>query len=189
MRIIGRAGVGVDNINVTEATKYGIMVMNTPGGNTVSTAQLAMSLLCSMARKVPAANISVKEGKWDRKNFTGVELSGKTLGIIGCGRIGQVVANCANAIGMNVIGFDPISSAEILSESGIHKVDLDDVFLKSDFITLHTPLTPETANLINDSSLNKCKKGVHIINCARGGIVDEAALLRGKFPNFKLLFF
>ena len=178
MRIVGRAGVGVDNINIAEATKHGVMVMNTPGGNTVSTAQLAMSLLCAMARKVPAANMSVKEGKWDRKSFTGVELSGKTIGIVGCGRIGQVVANCANAIGMNVIGFDPITPAETLLEAGIAKASIDEIFAKSDFITLHTPLTSETENLINDTNIAKCKTGVHIVNCARGGIVDEAALLR-----------
>ena len=178
MRIIGRAGVGVDNINVGEATKHGIMVMNTPGGNTISTAQLALSLLSSMAIKLPAANMSIKEGKWDRKSFTGVELHGKTLGIVGCGRIGQVVAGCAKAMGMNIIGFDPVTPADILLESGITKVDIDDIFQKSDFITLHTPLTAETKNLINDANIAKCKTGVHIVNCARGGIVDEDALLR-----------
>lgn len=178
MRVVGRAGVGVDNINVAEATKAGVMVMNTPGGNTISTAQLAVSLLCSMARKVPAANMSVKTGKWDRKSFTGVELNGKTIGIVGCGRIGQVVASCAKTMGMSVIGFDPIASAEDLNEVGIEKVSMESIFKKSDFITLHTPLTPDTANLINDTTIGMCKHGVHIVNCARGGIVDEAALLR-----------
>jgi len=179
LRIIGRAGVGVDNINVPEATKHGVMVMNTPGGNTVSTAQLALSLLCSLARHVPQADMSVKEGKWEKKPFMGVELSGKTLGIIGCGRIGQVVANSAQIMGMNVIGYDPVMSSDTLKELGIAPVDkTDDIWKHSDFITLHTPLTPETNNLLNDETFAKCKTGVRIINCARGGIVDEAALLR-----------
>eukprot|EP00607_Mallomonas_marina_P007374 CAMPEP_0182421296 /NCGR_PEP_ID=MMETSP1167-20130531/6624_1 /TAXON_ID=2988 /ORGANISM="Mallomonas Sp, Strain CCMP3275" /LENGTH=482 /DNA_ID=CAMNT_0024598285 /DNA_START=303 /DNA_END=1751 /DNA_ORIENTATION=- len=179
MRVIGRAGVGVDNINVPEATKHGIMVMNTPGGNTVSTAQLALSLLCSMARKLPAADMSVKAGKWDRKSFMGVEMSGKTIGIVGCGRIGQVVASCANTMGMHVIGYDPIMAADELAELGIKKVDLSGIWSGSDFITLHTPLTPETTNLLNDTTIASCKDGVMIVNCARGGIVDESALLRG----------
>eukprot|EP01041_Mallomonas_annulata_P002832 gene2832-5566_t len=178
MRVIGRAGVGVDNINVPEATKHGIMVMNTPGGNTVSTAQLALSLLCSMARQVPAADMSVKKGQWDRKTFNGVELNGKVLGVVGCGRIGQVVASCAKTIGMQVIGYDPIMPADELAELGITKVDLEGIWAKSDFITVHTPLTPETTNLLNDATIDKCKTGVRIVNCARGGIVDEAALLR-----------
>eukprot|EP01038_Epipyxis_sp_PR26KG_P013374 gene13374-17934_t len=179
MRVIGRAGVGVDNIDVKAATKHGIMVMNTPGGNTVSTAQLAMSLLANLARHIPAADSSVKSGKWDRKSFTGVELNGKTLGIIGCGRIGQVVASNAKTLGMNVIGYDPVMNAEAFNDAGLTKVDIEDIWRKSDFITVHTPLTPETANLINDTTISKCRKGVRIVNCARGGIVDEAALLRG----------
>ena len=128
LRIVGRAGVGVDNIDVQDATRQGIMVMNTPNGNTVSTAQLAISLLVSMARKVPAANISIKEGNWDRKSFTGVEINDKVIGIIGCGRIGQVVAECAGSLGMKVIGFDPIASSESMAEMGIKKVNLDDIF-------------------------------------------------------------
>jgi D-3-phosphoglycerate dehydrogenase len=178
LRVVGRAGVGVDNINVAEATKYGVMVMNTPGGNTVSTAQLAMSLLCNLARKLPAADMSVKEGKWDKKALMGVEMGGKTLGIIGCGRIGQVVASCAKTMGMEVIGFDPVMSADAMAEAGIACVELEDIWRRSDFITLHTPLTPQTANIVSDESIRKCKDGVRIINCARGGIVDEAALLR-----------
>lgn len=179
MKIIGRAGVGYDNINVAEATKCGVMVMNTPGGNTVSTAQLTVSLLCALARKIPAADMTIKEGKWDRKSFMGVELHSKTLGIIGCGRIGQVVASCAKSMGMNVIGYDPVMSLEGFADAGIKRADLDTIWAKSDFITVHTPLTPETANIVNDASLAKCKKGVQLINCARGGIIDEAALLRG----------
>lgn len=178
MRVIGRAGVGVDNINVAEATKAGIMVMNTPGGNTVSTAQLALSLLSALARNIPAADMSIKAGKWDRKSFTGVELNGKTLGVIGCGRIGTLVAQTATTMGMKVLGYDPISSADKLREAGLVAATLDEIYAKSDFITVHTPLTPETSNLLDDAAFSKCKRGVRIINCARGGIVDEAALLR-----------
>jgi D-3-phosphoglycerate dehydrogenase len=179
LRIVGRAGVGVDNINVKEATKYGIMVMNTPEGNTVSTAQLTLSLLCSLARHIPAANMSVKAGKWDRKSYMGVEIAGKTLGIIGCGRIGQVVASSAKTMDMQVIGYDPVMSREQMEAAGIAAAPLDKIWQDSDFITVHTPLTPETANIINDETLAKCRAGVRIVNCARGGIVDEAALLRG----------
>lgn len=178
MRIVGRAGVGVDNIDVAAATKQGIMVMNTPGGNTVSTAQLAMSLLTSLARHLPAADMSVKQGKWDRKSFTGVEITGKVLGVVGCGRIGQVVAASAANMGMQVIGYDPIMSASDFKEAGIKKVELAEIWAKSDFITLHTPLTAETKNLLNDTTLAKCKPGVRLVNCARGGIIDEDALLR-----------
>lgn len=154
------------------------MVMNTPDGNTVSTAQLAMSLLCNMARKIPAANMSVKQGKWIPKNFQGSELQGKTIGIIGCGRIGQVVARLSQSMGMKVIGYDPVMTQETLSELKIEKSSLENLFKNSDFITIHTPMTAETKNLLNDSTLAACKKGVGIVNCARGGIIDEDALLR-----------
>lgn len=177
MRVIGRAGVGVDNINIPEATKYGIMVMNTPGGNTVSTAQLAMSLLCNLARKLPQADMLVKAGKWEKKALMGVEMGGKTLGIVGCGRIGQVVASCASSLGMKVIGFDPVMTPEQMAEANIARVDLEDIWKQSDFITVHTPLTPQTQNLIGDETIAKCKTGVRIINCARGGIVDGKTTL------------
>lgn len=153
--------------------------MNTPGGNTVSTAQLAMSLLLSLARNVAAADLSIKQGKWDRKSYTGVELAGKTLGIVGFGRIGQTVAQSALSMGMNVVGYDPIMPSSAFNDAKIQKVDLDDIWKKSDFITFHTPLTSETSNLLDDKTISKCKKGVRVINCARGGIVDEGALLRG----------
>lgn len=179
MRVVGRAGVGIDNIDVTEATKHGVLVMNTPDGNTVSTAQLTMSLLCNLARHIPAANMSIKEGKWDRKSFTGVEITNKVLGIIGCGRIGQVVANCAKNMGMTVIGYDPVMSKEGFDTAGITQVDLKEIWKRSDFITCHTPLTKDTKNLINKNTLALCKFGVRIINCARGGIVDETDLLEG----------
>jgi D-3-phosphoglycerate dehydrogenase len=171
-------GVGVDNIDVAAATNCGIMVMNTPDGNTVSTAQLAMSLLCNMARKIPAANMSVKEGKWIPKNFQGYELQGKTIGIIGCGRIGQVVAKLSQSMGMKVVGYDPVLETEKLAEIGIMKQSVENVLKTSDFITVHTPMTPETKNLLNDTTLALCKKGVGLVNCARGGIIDEDALLR-----------
>jgi len=179
LKIIGRAGVGVDNIDLKEATRRGVMVMNTPSGNTVSTAQLAVSLMCNLARDVPAADMSCKEGKWERKRFMGIEMAGKTLAVVGCGRIGQVVASAATAMGMDVIGFDPVMSAEAAASVGIRKVELDQVWAEADFISLHTPLTPDTRNLVNDETLARCKDGVRIINCARGGIVDQDALLRG----------
>ena len=133
----------------------------------------------NLARQLPAADMSIKAGKWDRKSFMGVELSGKTLGVVGCGRIGQVVAGIAQTMGMHVIGYDPVMTSEQLRDVGIERGDLDDIWAKCDFITVHTPLTPETANLVSDATIEKCKPGVRIINCARGGIVDEAALLRG----------
>jgi D-3-phosphoglycerate dehydrogenase / 2-oxoglutarate reductase len=193
MRIVGRAGmvarepesilssflgVGVDNIDVQEATKCGVMVMNTPDGNTISTAQLAMSLLCNMARKIPTANMSVKEGKWIPKKFQGSELQGKTIGIIGCGRIGQVVAKLSKTMEMKVVGYDPTLSSETLSELGIVKLSLENLLKTSDFITIHTPMTTETKHLLNDTTLALCKRGVGLVNCARGGIIDEEALLR-----------
>ena len=179
LRIVGRAGVGVDNIDIPTATQHGIMVMNTPMGNTVSTAQLALSLLTSVARKLPAADMSVKSGAWSKKGFEGVELLGKTLAIVGCGRIGQVVAESATVMGMRVIGYDPVMPPEQLREAGIQPVSLSDVWAEADFITLHTPLVESTRKLVNDETLSLCKDGVRIINCARGGIVDEEALLRG----------
>lgn len=178
MKVIGRAGAGVDNIDLKEATKNGIMVMNTPGGNTVSTAQLGMALLTSTARNLAKADATMKAGLWERKKFMGSELQGKTLAIIGCGRIGQTIAGWAKAFNMKVIGFDPSLSSEMFSELGIQQVkNLDQCWPQADFITLHTPLTPDTRNLINEHSLAKMKKGVHIVNCARGGIIDEEALL------------
>lgn len=183
LRVVGRAGVGVDNINIPAATKAGVMVMNTPDGNTVSTAQLAMSLLCSAARQLPAADMSIKAGKWDKKSFMGRELQGKTIGIIGCGRIGQLVAKCAKGIGMRVIGYDEMAAAAAAAGSAPpsdieYQGSLGDIYRQSDFISVHTPLTPETKSLLNDETIAQCKRGVHLINCARGGIIDEAALLR-----------
>jgi D-3-phosphoglycerate dehydrogenase len=177
LKIIGRAGTGVDNIDVRAATSKGILVVNTPGGNTISTGELAMSHILALARNIPQATAALKEGRWDRSKYTGTELSGKVLGVIGVGRIGREVAKWCRGFDMVTIGYDPVLSEQHARNYGIDPVQLDELFAKSDFITIHTPLTKETANLINEASLKKCKKGVRIINCARGGIVDEKALL------------
>uniref|UniRef100_A0A6U4F3N0 D-3-phosphoglycerate dehydrogenase n=1 Tax=Phaeomonas parva TaxID=124430 RepID=A0A6U4F3N0_9STRA len=179
LKVIGRAGVGIDNIDTPHATRRGIMVMNTPGGNTVSTAQLAVSLICSAARSIPAADMSMKAGKWERKAFSGVELKGKTLAIVGCGRIGMVVAKWAGAMGMRLVGYDPALPQEVADEYGIELASLEAIWPQADFITLHTPLTPDTKDLVNAETLAQCKDGVRIVNCARGGIIDEHALLDG----------
>jgi D-3-phosphoglycerate dehydrogenase len=176
LQVVGRAGSGLDNIDRTAATKQGIVVMNTPGGNTITTAEHTMSLLFSMARQIPQATASMKGGKWEKKKFKGVELYSKVLGIIGLGNIGAHVAKMAQGAGMNIITYDPFLSEEKAKELGVQMVGLNELFKKSDVITIHTPLTNETRSLINKDSLAKMKKGVMIINSARGGIVDEAAL-------------
>src|SRR3989338_8488218 len=178
LKIIGRAGVGVDNVDVEAASKKGIVVMNTPGGNTISTAEQTMTLLLGMARNLPQAFCSLRSGNWDRKKFTGTEVFGKTLGIVGLGRIGTEVAKSANAFGMNVIASDPYLSKEKAEQLSIELVDLRALFKQSDFITVHTPLTEETRHLISDKQFTMMKDGVRILNCARGGIIDEAALVR-----------
>jgi D-3-phosphoglycerate dehydrogenase len=178
LKVIGRAGVGVDNVNVEAATERGIVVMNTPGGNTISTAEHTFSLLLSLARKIPQAHASMVAGKWDRKSFEGTELCGKTLGIVGMGRIGGEVARRAVAFGMNVIAYDPYL---VQSRARSLQVELADglpaLLQRADFITVHMPMTPETKNILNASTIAQCKKGVLIVNCARGGLVEEAALL------------
>jgi D-3-phosphoglycerate dehydrogenase / 2-oxoglutarate reductase len=178
LKAIVRAGVGVDNIDVPAATRQGIVVMNTPGGNTVSTAEHTMALMLSRARNVARANDSLKSGKWDRNAFTGSQLEGKTLGIIGLGRVGLAVARRAQGFGMSVVGFDPLLSAEKALEHGIESVPrVDALWPRCDFITLHTPLTPETRNVIDARAIAQMKPSVRIINCARGGLIDEAALV------------
>ncbi len=177
LKVVGRAGAGVDNIDVDAATRRGIIVMNTPGGNTVSTAEHTVTMMLALARNIPQAHRSIQEGKWERKKFIGTELYGKTLGIIGLGKVGMEVARRCSAFSMNVIAFDPLLSPENMAKSGVEPAGLDDIFRRSDFITVHSPLTKETKNLIGEKSLQKCKRGVRIINCARGGIVDEQALL------------
>ncbi len=179
LKVIGRAGAGVDNIDVDAATRRGVVVMNTPGGNTVSTAEHTMSLLLSLSRNIPQANDSLRSGKWDRKKFVGTELFGKTIGVIGLGKVGREVAIRCQAFGMTTIGFDPLLSAEIAARAHIELVSLKAVFERSDFISVHTPLNDETKGLVGDKEIEICKPGVRIVNCARGGIIDEAALQRG----------
>lgn len=177
MEVIGRAGTGVDNIDVDSATRKGIIVMNTPGGNTISTAEHTMALMVSMCRNIAQANQSLREGKWDRKKYKGTELHSKTLGVIGFGKIGREVAVRSKAFGMNVLAFDPVVSKELADKAGAELVDLETVFRESDIITVHVPLNDETKNLISEKTLLKCKDGVKIINCARGGIINENDLV------------
>jgi len=177
LRIVGRAGTGVDNIDVPAATSKGILVMNTPGGNTISTAELAMTHILALARSIPSAVASMKAGRWDRKKYMGSELTGKTVGIVGLGRIGKEVAGWCTKFGMTAIGYDPILTDHATRAVGIEPVSLDELFSRSDFITLHTPLTLDTRNLICKENLMKCKKGVRIVNCARGPIVNPQDLL------------
>lgn len=176
LKIIGRAGVGVDNIDVPWATRRGIVVVNSPEGNTIAAAEHALAMMLSMSRYIPAANKSMKEGEWDRKAFTGVEVYKKTLGVVGLGKIGSHVATVARAMGMNLLAFDPFISSDRAEELGCRLVEMDFLLSESDYITLHIPKTPDTANLINADSLAKMKPTARIINCARGGIIDEAAL-------------
>ena len=177
LRVVGRAGVGVDNVDVETATRRGVIVLNAPGGNTVSTAEHAFSLLLSVARKIPPAEASIRSGKWDRKSFEGVELYNKTLGVIGMGRIGSELSRRAIAFGMRVIAYDPYLSATRARSLQVELLDeLDDLLASADFISLHTPLTTETHHIIDLARLQKTKRGVRIINCARGGLIDENAL-------------
>jgi D-3-phosphoglycerate dehydrogenase len=176
LRVVGRAGVGVDNIDVPAATERGIVVMNAPDGNTITTAEHTIALLIALARRVPQANSSLKSGHWDRKAFIGVELQGKTLGLVGMGRIGRTVAARARAFGMKIVAFDPFIAPEQARDAEIELTPLDELFATADFITIHTPLTAETRGIIGSEAFARMKKGVRIINCARGGLVDEGAL-------------
>jgi D-3-phosphoglycerate dehydrogenase len=178
LRVIGRAGTGVDNIDVPAATQRGIVVMNAAGGNSVTTAEHTIALLMSLARKVPQATASLKGGKWDKKRFMGTELYGKTLGIVGLGNIGKIVASRALGLGMKVVAYDPFLSKELAAKAGVEAVTLDELCQRSDFVTVHTPLTDETRGIIGETALAKMRDGVRIINCARGGLVDEEALYR-----------
>jgi len=179
MKVIGRAGSGVDNIDVAAATRHGILVMNTPGGNTISAAEHTVSLMLSLARNIPQAFASLTRGEWERKKYTGTEVFEKTIGVVGLGKIGREVALRCQGLGMNVIGYDPVLAPDVAVKLKIEPVTLDELYRRSDFITVHTPLTAETKGLLNDATIARCKKGVRIVNCARGGIVDEKALLRG----------
>jgi D-3-phosphoglycerate dehydrogenase / 2-oxoglutarate reductase len=176
LRVIGRAGVGVDNIDVSAATIRGVVVMNAPDGNTITTAEHTVAMLVSLARSIPQASSSLKSGSWDRKKFIGVELQGKTLGIVGLGRIGRVVASRARAMGMLIVAYDPFIAPEQARDLEIELAPLDEVFSRADFLTVHTPLTSETRGLINRDALSRMKQGARIINCARGGLIDEDAL-------------
>jgi D-3-phosphoglycerate dehydrogenase len=176
LKVIGRAGIGVDNVDIPAATARGIIVMNTPFGNSITTAEHAISLMLALARQIPEADRSTQAGKWEKNKFMGVEITGKTLGVIGCGNIGSIVADRALGLKMKVIAFDPYLSPERAVDLGVEKVELEDLFKRSDFITLHTPLTDKTRNIIDAAALAKMKKGVRIVNCARGGLVDEQAL-------------
>jgi len=178
LKAIVRAGVGVDNIDVAAATRRGVVVMNTPGGNTFSTAEHTISLLMSLARHIPGADQSVRQGKWDRNRFVGTQLRDKTLGVVGLGRIGREVARRAAGLDMKVIGFDPFLAPERAGQLGIEAVaDLDQLLPRCDFLTVHTPLTDETRNLIGAPQLARIKKGARVLNCARGGIINEEALI------------
>src|SRR5262245_13678782 len=176
LKVIGRAGIGVDNIDVRAATAKGIIVMNTPFGNSITTAEHAISLMMALARQIPDADRSTQAGKWEKSKFMGVELFAKTLGVIGCGNIGSIVADRALGLRMKVVAFDPFLSAERALELGVEKVELDELLRRADFITLHAPLTDKTRNILDAPQLRKAKRGVRIINCARGGLVDERAL-------------
>ncbi|NNF00634.1 MAG: phosphoglycerate dehydrogenase [Pyrinomonadaceae bacterium] len=177
LRAIGRAGVGVDNIDVKAATKRGIVVMNAPDGNTITTAEHTFAILVSLARNVPQAHSKLQSGTWDKKSFVGVELFGKTLGVIGLGRIGKHVVKIAKGFGMSVFAFDPFVSEENASELGIEIGTLDEVLKNADFLTIHTPVTEGTRGIIGKDAFSKMKKGIRLVNCARGGLVDEDALL------------
>jgi D-3-phosphoglycerate dehydrogenase len=177
LKVIGRAGIGVDNIDVKAATAKGIIVMNTPVGSAITTAEHAISLMMALARQIPEADRSTHAGKWEKSKFLGVEVFGKTLGIIGCGNVGSIVADRAIGLKMKVIAYDPFLSQERAMELGVEKVELDDLLQRADFITLHTPLTDRTRNIIDAAALAKTKRGVRIVNCARGGLVDERALV------------
>ena len=178
MKVVGRAGAGVDNIDVAAATRCGVIVMNTPGGNSVSTAEHSFAMIMALARNIPQGTASLKEGRWDRSKLTGVELRGKSIGILGLGKVGSEVALRANAFGMKVLGYDPVVSSEFAETLGAQLAEPDEIYAAADFITVHLPLIEQTRHMISDAQMASCKKGVYLINCARGGIIDEAALLR-----------
>src|SRR5690348_706932 len=176
LRVIGRAGIGVDNVDIPAATAKGIIVINTPFGNSITTAEHAITLMLALARQIPQADASTQAGKWEKNRFMGVEITGKTLGVIGCGNIGSIVANRAIGLHMKVIAYDPFLSPDHAVDLGVEKVELEELLNRADIITLHTPLTEKTKNIIDAKSLAKTRKGVRVVNCARGGLVDEQAL-------------
>ena len=190
LSVIGRAGIGLDNVDIATASKRGIVCMNTTGGNTITTGEHTIAMMFSLARKVPQATASMKEGKWEKNKFMGAELYNKTLGIIGIGRVGTIVADRAMGLKMNVIAYDPFISPEAAGKLGITLVTLDELLQKSDFISVHTPMTKETRGIINAKAFAKMKKRVYVINCARGGIINEKdlydALVSGKVAGAAL---
>ena len=179
LKVIGRAGIGVDNVDIPYASSKGVVVMNTPFGNSITTAEHAIALMFALARQIPEANEQTQAGKWPKNDFMGVEVTAKTLGLIGAGNIGSIVASRALGLKMKVVAYDPFLTAERAVEMGVEKVDLDTLLARADFITLHTPLTDQTRNILSKENLAKTKKGVRIVNCARGGLIDEAALKEG----------
>ena len=176
LRVVGRAGIGVDNVDLPAASSRGIIVMNTPFGNAITTAEHAIAMMMALARQIPSADRSTQESKWEKSRFMGVEVFNKTLGLIGCGNIGSIVADRALGLKMRVIAFDPYLSPERAVEIGVEKVNLDDLLARADFISLHTPLTDKTRNILDATALSKTRAGVRIINCARGGLIVEEAL-------------
>src|SRR5579864_50705 len=176
LKVIGRAGIGVDNVDVPAATQRGIVVMNTPFGNSITTAEHAIAMMFALARQLPAADRSTQAGKWEKSRFMGVELAGKTLGVVGCGNIGSIVADRAIGLKMKVVAYDPFLSLERAVELGVEKVELADLFARADFITLHTPLTDATRHIIDAKAIQRMKPGVRLINCARGGLIVEEDL-------------
>lgn len=176
LKVIGRAGIGVDNVDIPAASAKGVVVMNTPFGNSITTAEHAIALMFALARQLPEADASTQAGKWEKNRFMGIEVTGKTLGLIGAGNIGGIVASRALGLKMKVVAFDPFLTPERAIEMGIEKADLDELLARADFITLHTPLTEQTRNILSAENIAKTKPGVRIINCARGGLIDEAAL-------------
>ncbi|HEX2725978.1 MAG TPA: hydroxyacid dehydrogenase, partial [Beijerinckiaceae bacterium] len=176
LKVIGRAGIGVDNVDIPAATAKGVIVMNTPFGNSITTAEHAIAMMFALAREIPQADASTQAGKWEKNRFMGVEITGKTLGVIGCGNIGSIVVDRAHGLKMKVVAYDPYLSPERAVDLGVEKVEIEELLRRADFITLHTPLTERTRNLIDARALALTKPDVRIVNCARGGLVDEVAL-------------
>ena len=176
LRVVGRAGIGVDNVDVKNATARGVVVMNTPNGNAITTAEHAIAMMFALARQIPEASASTRAGKWEKNRFLGVELSSKVLGLIGCGNIGSIVADRAHGLHMRVVAYDPFLTDKRALDLGVEKVELDELLTRADIISLHTPLTDATRNILSREALAKTKRGVRIVNCARGGLVDEAGL-------------
>src|SRR5687768_11173315 len=180
LKVVGRAGIGVDNVDIPAASTKGVVVMNTPFGNSITTAEHAIALMFALARELPAADSSTQAGKWEKNRFMGVELTNKTLGLIGAGNIGSIVAERALGLRMKVVAYDPFLTPERAVDLGIEKVELGELLARADFITLHTPLTDQTRNILSRENLAKAKPGVRIVNCARGGLIDETALRQDR---------